>query len=435
MARTSFIVFFMSHFLELSATTLFCCALLHTFGANFLERYAHRYPKSSLRHNLFHLGGEIEVVFGFWAALFVGIIFIYESAASATQYLESLDFREPIFVFVVMAICATKPVHDLAAGAIHRISRYLPFGPGLSFYVVTLSLGSILGSFITEPAAMTLCALLLKEHFYDHKISRSLQYTTLAVLFVNISIGGTLTHFAAPPVLMVATKWNWGMNEMFAQFGWKAIVAIFSNTAAAAWLFRKELQHFNPHLNSADTNARAPFWLIAMHMIFLALIVASVHHSVLVLGFFLLFLGLLTITQEYQRELALKNALLVAFFLAGLVVLGSPQRWWLKPILDNLESQALFMGATALTAITDNAAITFLAGQSETLSQSSKYAVLAGAVAGGGLTVIANAPNPAAVGILKSCFGAKGLNPISLFLYALIPTLVAMLCFAWLPSL
>ena len=56
---------------------------------------------------------------------------------------------------------------------------------------------------------------------------------------------------------------------------------------------------------------------------------------------------------------------------------------------------ALFFGAAALTAITDNAALTYLGSLVEDISDQSKYSLVAGAVAGGGLTVIANAPNPA----------------------------------------
>lgn len=45
-----------------------------------------------------------------------------------------------------------------------------------------------------------------------------------------------------------------------------------------------------------------------------------------------------------------------------------------------------------------------------------KYAVVAGAVTGGGLTVIANAPNPAGMTILKPCFKDEAVSPLGLFL-------------------
>ncbi len=62
-----------------------------------------------------------------------------------------------------------------------------------------------------------------------------------------------------------------------------------------------------------------------------------------------------------------------------------------------------------------------------------KYALVAGAVAGGGLTVIANAPNPAGVGILQDAkvFEKEGISPLGLLLGALPPTVMAIVFF-WL---
>jgi Na+/H+ antiporter NhaD/arsenite permease-like protein len=93
----------------------------------------------------------------------------------------------------------------------------------------------------------------------------------------------------------------------------------------------------------------------------------------------------------------------------------------------------LYFGATALTAITDNAALTYLGSLVEGISDELKYALVAGAVTGGGLTVIANAPNPAGAGILQSAkaFGGTGISPLGLFLGAVPPTLVAV-AFFWL---
>ena len=147
----------------------------------------------------------------------------------------------------------------------------------------------------------------------------------------------------------------------------------------------------------------------------------------------MLFLGLTMATREYQDNLKLREGLLVGFFLAGLVTLGSLQAYWLKPLIANLDGSMLFFGATALTAFTDNAALTYLGSLVEGISLELKYALVAGAVTGGGLTVIANAPNLAGVGILQTAkaFGSDGISPLGLFLGALGRTLIAILCF-WL---
>jgi predicted cation transporter len=111
------------------------------------------------------------------------------------------------------------------------------------------------------------------------------------------------------------------------------------------------------------------------------------------------------------------------------VVLGGKQQWWLQPIVSSLEPTALFFGATALTAITDNAALTYLGSLIEGISDTSKYMLVAGAVAGGGLTVIANAPNPAGAALLKLGFNDGSIGAGGLFLGALLPTSVAIVCF------
>ena len=57
-----------------------------------------------------------------------------------------------------------------------------------------------------------------------------------------------------------------------------------------------------------------------------------------------------------------------------------------------------------------------------------KYSLVAGAVTGGGLTVIANAPNPAGQSILGRFF-PEGVSPLGLFLGAAAPTAFVTLCF------
>jgi Na+/H+ antiporter NhaD/arsenite permease-like protein len=147
------------------------------------------------------------------------------------------------------------------------------------------------------------------------------------------------------------------------------------------------------------------------------------------LGLFLMFLGFTQAYERFQSPLIIKEALLVGFFLAGLVVLGGMQSWWLQPIVSGLAPLALFVGSLALTAITDNAALTYLGSQIAGISEASKYMLVAGAVAGGGLTVIANAPNPAGVALLRRGFADESIGAGGLLLGAAGPTLVAALAF------
>lgn len=417
--------------IEILASVLFGLAVLHTFVVKRFAQWAHRYPPGSVAENLLHFLAETEVVFGVWAAaLFVGIAALQGSVHDAVVYVERLNFTEPKFVFVIMVVAATRPVVRLAESFIAMTARLLPMREGVGFYAAALVVGPLLGSLITEPAAMTLLALVLKRRYFDHGISRRLAYATLGLLFVNVSIGGTLTHFAAPPVLMVAAKWNWDSAYMFTHFGWRAVGSCIVSTVIAVAVFWKELNKIEP-VKSGGENA--PAWLTLLHLAFLGAVVGFAHHPDVFFGVFMMFLGLVVATKEYQDELKLKEGLLVGFFLAGLVTLGSLQAYWLKPLIQSLNGSALFFGATGLTALTDNAALTYLGSLVEGISDELKYALVAGAVTGGGLTVIANAPNPAGVGILQSskAFGGSGISPLGLLLGALMPTGVAIVFF-WL---
>jgi len=417
--------------IELLASVLFGLAVLHTFCVKRFAHWAHAYPSGSIQENVLHFLAETEVVFGLWAAaLFAGIAVLSGSIHSAVEYIESLNFTEPKFVLVIMVVAATRPVVTLAEQLILKAAQLLPMRESVAFYGAALFLGPLLGSFITEPAAMTLLALVLKRRYFEQGISRRLAYATLGLLFVNVSIGGTLTHFAAPPVLMVATKWNWDLSFMFVHFGWRAILSCGVATALTTAYFRKELATV-PVERQEPSNI--PAWLTVSHLVFLALIVGFAHHPDVFFGVFMIFLGLVTATREYQEPLKLREGLLVGFFLSGLVTLGSLQAYWLKPLLQSLSGNALFFGSLGLTAITDNAALTYLGSLVEGISLELKYALVAGAVAGGGLTVIANAPNPAGVGILQDSrvFAGEGISPLGLLLGALPPTLMA-IAFFWL---
>lgn len=420
--------------IQVLSTILFFIAILHTFLVSKFERIANRYPTQSIAHNFWHLLSEVEAVFGIWAFIFILIFVVHSGRAFTVEYLESLNFTEPLFVFVIMCMAATRPIIVLAEKIIYFCSRILPFSSRMNFYAATLIIGPLLGSLITEPAAMTVTSLILLNAFYSESLSMRLKYATLGLLFVNVSIGGTLTHFAAPPVLMVASKWGWDTLYMLEHFGYKSVLAIIASTSLICFLFKKELRGSVKQKTTDEGYLIPRGWKMLVHSLFLFEVVYSAHHPVIFLGVFILFLGFVSITEKYQDELKLKQSLLVGVFLAGLVVLGSMQAWWLRPLLSNMSEFVLFFGATTLTAITDNAALTYL-GSLADLSELSKYALVSGAVAGGGLTVIANAPNPVGFGILRESFGDNGINPVTLFLWALIPTTIGILCLLFLPTL
>jgi hypothetical protein len=428
------------------ATAIFALAVCHTFVANRFRAWAHDVQHASdmaqdaaglprqpsFKAEMLHFLGEVEVVFGIWVVVLLAAITAWFDWETATRYLsERVHFTEPSFVVVIMAVASTRPVVTFAEDCLRWLAA-LGGGRTGAWWFTILTLGPVLGSLITEPGAMTICALLLSRKVYALGPSARLRYATLGLLFVNVSIGGTFTHFAAPPVLMVAAPWGWSITDMMSLFGWKAGVAILVSTIGYFALFRRELRALDSieiaRADDGDGLPPVPGWVTAVHLAFLGFVVSQAHYPVLFIGTFLFFLGFVQATAPVQSPMDLKPPLLVGFFLAGLVTHGGLQAWWIAPVLGSLSEQPLFWGATFLTAFNDNALITFLATLVPSLDDSLKYAVVAGAVTGGGLTVIANAPNPAGQAILGKHF-ENGVAPAALAAAAVAPTLVAAACF------
>ena len=464
---------------NLVVSLIFLIAILHTFMANKLTAKAHQIheehdermkaagaSEEEIKHDvpfkaeLFHFLGEVEVVFGMWviAVLFVTIGF-FDWTTFKNYMVYDRVFIEPMFVVVIMAIASTRPVVKVS-------EQLLGLAAGLgghskaAWWFSILLIAPLLGSFITEPAAMTIAALLLANQFYKYKPSSGFAYATIGLLFVNISVGGTLTHFAAPPVLMVAAPWNWDMSFMASNFGWKAALGILISNVIYFIIFRSqfakmgkqdeveasanfhtpEVQTLKPgQISHEEFEARwsereipIPWWVTLVHIFFLAWTVYTAHYPALFIPGLLFFLGFLSLTATHQNKMELKGPIMVGFFLGGLIIHGGLQAWWIAPVLGSLAELPLMLTATVLTAVNDNAAITYLATLVPNMAEASKYAVVAGAVTGGGLTVIANAPNPAGQSILGRFF-ENGVNPLKLLIAALIPTIIMGICFMVLP--
>ncbi len=536
---------------NLVASLIFLCAIIHTFLTGRFMVIAHRWthnheekikkgeaPRDSVHHGaeLFHFLGEVEAVFGIWAAALVVACLLYFDWSTAKNYiLYKVNFTEPMFVVVIMTLAATRPILKVTEQLMWRIANLLG-GTLTAWWWAILTIGPILGSFITEPAAMTISALLLADKFYSLAPSSKFKYATLGLLFVNISVGGTLTSYAAPPVLMVAAHWNWDSVFMLTHFGWKAVLGILVANLCYFLIFRSELKtmqkafainslkdeiqqrylkradvedmmdhcierledrmHFvdvfsdqlkevgreltqrlktsvladlkdkgvdpdlakrafeernkeirlrrmrrafplllppeeRPPFFDPDWDRRddpVPWWVTLVHIGFMGWTIINAHYPALFIPGMLFFLGFAQVSAPYQNRINLKPALLVGFFLGGLVIHGGLQGWWIEPVLSNLSEIPLMLGATILTAFNDNAAITFLSTLVPDFSDTAKYSVVAGAVAGGGLTIIANAPNPAGLSILKPFFDEE-VSPVSILLAAALPTAILWLAF------
>ncbi len=444
---------------NLVASLIFLCAIIHTFLTAKFRHWAHEVEEAhakklkeraeprgdqdgddqpdevSFKGQMLHFLGEVEAVFGIWVVVLIGAISWFKGWGTVVDYIgHRVNFTEPMFVVVIMALASTRPVLLFAEQCLKAVAS-LGKGSTAAWWLSILIIAPVLGSFITEPAAMTIGALLLARQFYRLKPSPKFCYATIGLLFVNVSVGGTFTHFAAPPVLMVAAPWGWDTPYMFTHFGWKALIGIVAATLLYYVIFRKEfaaLDKARAAFGADDSKERGrgpvPVWITTVQIGFMALTVFVAHFPALFVGGFLFFLAFAQATAHHQSRVDLRGPLLVGFFLAGLVIHGGLQAWWIEPVLKSLGEVPLFLGAAALTAVNDNAAITYLATLVPGFTEELKYAVVAGAVTGGGLTVIANAPNPAGQAILQKFF-PNGVSPVGLFLGAIAPTVLLAVAF------
>lgn len=436
-----------SHF-HLVALLIFIFAVLHTLSVHKIHQWAKKYEKNHPHRKgralhcfiqfLFFLS-EVEIVFAFWAIpLFLAMTFFYNHEI-ALEYINTRDYTEPLFVVIVLSLAASRPIVHLAERALAGSAKLL--GDSLSaWWFVLLTVGPLLGSLITEAAAMTLAALLLSRQFYIYRPSQQLSYATLALLFVNISVGGVLTDFASPAVLVLAHCWHWTLSDMFIDFGWKAALGIVLANSLYWFYFRKELQSLGERKNSArskleiDKEAPVPRWITLVHMLFIFWVVVVSHYPAVFIASYLFFIGFHQATRHHQYPIRLVRPMLVGLFLAGLVIHGGLQGWWVVDLMTGISPLAVMGVAMSLTAFNDNTAISYLAGLVPNWGDLYEYAVFTGIIAGGGLTVIANAPNPAGYAILKHHFEG-GIRPIKLFLWAFTPTIILYAAFYFLGPL
>lgn len=424
-------VYGISSVIEVASSLCLCLAVVHSFSTKKIRHISRLLTREhtrfgSLQARIFYALSEVEIVFFLWAVIF-SLIFFATDSDRAFVYLAGREYSEPAFVFVILAISSTKPILDVARSILLKVAGMLPLSKSLAFFIVTMTLGPLSGSFITEPAAMTVTALLLAERCFLVRGERRLlfQYATIGLLFVNVSIGGCMTPFAAPPVLMIARIWHWDFLHMLREFSWKALGACLVSSSLIGYIFRAELTSLrwsDENTPSATSSRSRVFHCVAM-----AALALSSHWPVVFVGILVIFI----LAYSHRRalgEVHWKQAGKIALFLVGVVVLGGLQSWWIAPLFQQMSAAVIYLGACLLTGFVDNAAITFIAGQVEVLSESQKYYLVAGSLVGGGLTVIANAPNPIGVSILEQFF-EDGVSPLGLVLGALVPTVIALLFF------
>ncbi len=417
--------------IEQLATLFLALALLHTFSVSFIVKLADKLKTHFLVKKVLHILAEVEAVFGIWALLFLCVWSYKEGFENVVTFTKNLNVTEPLFIFCIVVMASAKPVLHFAQRIImylsDKTSQALKTNEVQTQFLVLFVIGPLLGSLITEPAAITIVGLILMRLFNEKTADDYFVYGVLALLFVNISVGGALTHFAAPPILVVARTWEWNLSSVFMNLGIPATVTVVLNTFLFRLRFKNEINKFFRPLKLEDDII--PFWVIGVHLLLLVFLILSLHQPKALLVILFIFTFFTKLTFSFQTSLRWRESFLVAFFLMGLLILGFFQQWWLQPILEKLTENTVFLSAIALTAVTDNAALTYLAAQVPNLKESVRWALVSGALAGGGLTILANAPNPVGFSLLVTKFPNQVLMSGKLLVAALIPTVIAVVCF------
>ena len=420
--------------LNLISTIIFTLAIIHTLLATKILAYAKSLEKKegkTFKAEVIHFLGEVETIFGIWVIPLLLVITYFHGWNSAVEYLNSRNYTEVMVIVVIMTLAATYPITSIAEKGLHWLASWGGNTP-TAWWLVLLTIGPLFGSFITEPGAITITGLLLAKHFYRYGVSEKLSYATLGLLFTNISVGGVLTSYAAPPILVAAKQWHWDTPFMLINFGWKAVIGIVLANALYFYYFRKEFAQLNKreklHEGERETSKPVPLWITLVHILFLILVVIHLHDPVVFIGIFMIFLGFYEVTSAYQKPLNMRSPLLVGFFFGGLIIHGGLQEWWITPLLQNVGEWSILGIAMLLSPFNDNAAVTYLASLIPDLKDSLKYPLVVGAISVGGLTVIANAPNPAGQQILSSFFKG-GISGKKLFYGAAIPALIMVATF------
>ncbi|HSX12076.1 MAG TPA: putative Na+/H+ antiporter [Rhabdochlamydiaceae bacterium] len=426
---------------------IFILAILHTFLANHFVTWAnhveaiyvqkHKKEKPSKRISfiaeMLRFLGEIEIVFALWVIPLVIVIFSFYDWKTAINYLDTRLYEEPFFIVIVMSLASTRPIFQLAEKMIHFLAKRVGDTPG-AWWLIVMTLSPILGSIITEAAAITIGALLLKNRFYNYGVSKKLAYSTLGLMFVNFSVGGMLTNLAAPPSLILSNCYKWGAADFFHQFGIKTLFGILGVNLAYFFIFRKEFQALKKKSSEwvVKKEEKIPLWITFAHLLFISWVIYMKEYSPIFTGTYLLFLGFHHATRPYQSQLSIRQPLMVGLFLIGLIIHTEFQKWWIEQLLTHLNYGQMLLTGLVVTAFTENSIVASLSCLIPDLTPLLKYALVAGFIAGGGLTVIAHAPNLVGQTILKRYF-RKGVSPLYLFLGALGPTLVFVAIYYFFP--
>lgn len=412
---------------SLFATVLLGTGFIHSLLLRNLFSSAHSSKKeghpskqlpTTFTKQVLHFFNEIKAIFGIWIIpLLASATFLYDWEASM-NFLNTRNYTEALFIAVIMTIASSNPIMNIIESLIRKIASLCGGSTG-AWWVALLTVGPILGSIITEAGAMIVTSLLLAKQFYSRRISQKLAYATLGLLFTHISLGAILTNFCLP-VSWINTDWE--AIFTLALFGGKSILAIVTSTFCYYLYFRKEFAKLEKEKSKPLEKIQIPWWVTAMHILFLSGAIVSIYFPLIFITISFLFLLFHEATREYQTCLKLRPPMLVGFFFSGLVIHGGLQEWWITPLIERIDALVIACASFMFGSFMDGTTLTYIATLLPSLSDATKYSVIVGTLAVGGLSMIGNAPTQCNKEINPHF--AEGISPKKLFLAALFPMFV-----------
>lgn len=426
--------------LRTGATLLFFFSIVHTFLTPwFYNRFQicqhrktifpERWKKYLWLSECYRLLGKVEIVFILWAVPLFLLFLCTEGYKMTISYFNSRNYIFSLFIIIMLILLESRPIVYLSERIFSSIAKIGKQSPRCWWWTLMIAtpLSSVL---LKETGAMIIATALLARNFYKFSPSTRFAYATMGLLFSNISLGGLTTGLSSRALFIILPSVKWGNGFILKYFCWKAIIAMLVSTTVYYLIFRKEFARF-PKLvtGSSSVKEHIPKWIICVHILLICAVILARFVPLLMVAILMFYLGFQKFTIFYQRPIRIGKACFVGLFYAGLVIFGELQEWWVLELMHRMSDFGYMMTSYVLSIFLDNALVNYLVHNLPVATDCFLYLVIAGCMSAGGLTIISNIPNIVGYLALRPFFPSSSFSLGWLFLFALGPSIIAVMTF------
>lgn len=432
--------------LQVGASALFFCAIIHIFLTPWLGRlhrlYQHkkmmfpgRWKQYLLLSECFGFLNKIELVFIVWAVPLFVIFVCCEGYRVAMAYFNSRNYVSSLFIMIMLIFLESRPIECLSERIFSNIAKLGYQSPKCWWWTIML-FAPLSTFFLKETGAMIIGATLLAKHFYRFYPSSRFGYATLGLLFSNISIGGLLTAFSSRALFIILPSVKWGNEIVIKHFCWKAVLSMLISTTIYYFVFKKEFHSFpRSVVNKAVVEDDIPYWVILVHIVLVGLLISTNTIPLFMMAILIFYLGFQRFTIFYQHSINISKTCCVGLFYAGLVIFGELQEWWVLELMHRMSDFGYMLTSYGLSIFLDNALVNYLVHNLPVATDCYLYLVITGCMSAGGLTIISNMPNIVGYLIIKPAFQVPSFSMWRLFISAAVPSVLALLVFWFLKDI